>query len=151
MHKSFYANGFLYSLKTHQILLLKLQQKDSTAFLWSTIGGESRKGEDAQTAFQRIINESLHLNLKAKDIYPIYDYFHSTLDKVNYVFYAQVKNSREFASFKGDTFSWVAFDETSKLLFTAHTKQDVIVGQRVINAKWREDEARKANVTGQRL
>ena len=123
--------------------MLKSQQKDSTDFLWSMIGGESSEGEEAQIVFQRIINELLNLSLKAKDIHPVYDYFHDTRDKLNYVFYAEVKNPQEFDSLKEDTLSWVAFNETPKLLFTVHTKQDVIVGERVISAKWREDEARK--------
>lgn len=143
VHKLFYVSGFLYSPKTHQILLLKSQQKDSTDFLWSTLGGESSNGEEAQIAFQRIVNELLDLNLKTKDIYPVYDYFHDTRDKINYVFYAQVKSPREFNRLKKGTFSWVAFNETSKFLFTAHSKQDVIVGERVIKAKMREDEAKK--------
>lgn len=137
MHKSFYASGFLYSLKTHQILLLQSQPKDDIVSLWSTLGGESKEGEEAQAAFQRIVYELLHVNLKIKHIYPIYDYFHDTLEKTNYVFYAEVKNPQEFSSFKENAFSWVAFKETLKLLFSAHTKQDVIVGERVINAKWR--------------
>lgn len=143
VHKSFYASGFLYNLKTHQILLLHSQQKDGTDFLWSTLGKESGEGEDAQTAFQRIINELLNLNLKAKDIHPIYDYFHDERDRINYVFYAEIKKPQEFDSLDGNAFSWVAFKETSKFLFTAHTKQDVIVGERVINAKWREDSANR--------
>lgn len=143
MHKPFYASGFLYSLKTHQILLLKPQQTDSTNFLWSTLGGESNEGEEAQNAFQRVINESLSLKLKEKDIYPVYDYFHNERDTVNYVFYAEVKSSNAFDSLKGEVFSWVAFSEISKLPFFPHSKQDVIVGERVISAKWREDEAKK--------
>lgn len=143
MQTSFYASGFIYSIKNHQILLLKLQQKNSTDLLWSTLGGESSGGEDAGTAFQRIINDLLDLNLKAKDIHPIYDYFHDTRDKTNYVFYGVVKNSKEFNCLKDDTFSWVAFRETSKLPFAPHSKQDVIVGERVISAKWRDDEAKK--------
>lgn len=142
MQTSFYASGFLFSQKTHQILLLKSQKKDSEDFLWSTLGGEGTEGEEAQATFQRIINKLLGLNLKGKDIYPIYDYFHETLDKVNYVFYAQVKNLPKLDHFKGNALSWVSFGEISKFLFPAHTKQDVIVGERVINAKWREDEAR---------
>ena len=46
-------------------------------------------------------------------------------------------------------FSWVGFGETNKLSFTPHSKQDVIVGERVINAKWRENEAKNAEVGGQ--
>lgn len=137
MHKSFYASGFLYSLKTHQILLLQSAQKANMASSWTTLGGESKKGEDAPATFQRIVHERLNVNLKTKHIYPIYDYFHDTLDKVNYVFYAEVKSPQVFNSFKKSNFSWVAFKETLKLLLPAHTKQDVIVGERVINAKWR--------------
>ena len=139
----FYASGFLYSLKTHKILLVQSQQKDSPDFLWSTLGGESSGGEEAQTTFARVINELLDLNLKTKNIYPIYDYFHEVRDKINYVFYAAVNSPRKFNRLKNGTFSWVGFHETSKLPFAAHSKQDVIVGERVISAKWREDEARK--------
>lgn len=142
MHKSFYASGFLYSLKTHKILLLQSPKKDDLASLWSMLGGESNEGEEAQDAFQRIVHELLDVNLKVKHIYPIYDYFHDTLDKTNYVFYAEVKNPQVFKSIKESSFSWVSFSETVKLLLSAHTKQDVIVGERVINAKWREDRAK---------
>lgn len=89
------------------------------------------------------MNKLLDLNLKTKDIYPIYDYFHDGRDKINYVFYAEVKSAKEFNNLKGDIFSWVTFSETSKLPFAAHSKQDIIVGERVINAKWRDDEAKK--------
>lgn len=137
----FYASGFLYSLKTHRILLVQ------TDLLWSTLGGEAGAGEEAQEAFARVINELLDLKLKTKNIYPIYDYFNDERAKNNFVFYAEVKNSKAFSSFKEGTFSWVAFNETSKLPFTAHSKQDVIVGERVINAKWRADEAKKELTT----
>lgn len=137
MHKSFYASGFLYNLKTHQILLLCSKQTDNVASSWSMLGGESSEGEEAQTTFQRIVNELLNLNLKYKDIYPVYDYFHEAIDKINYVFYAEVKNPPIFDSLKENTLSWVTFSETLKLLFSDHTKQDVIVGERVINLKKR--------------
>lgn len=137
MHKSFYASGFLYSLKTHQILLLASTKNDDIASLYSTMGGESKEGEEAEVTFQRIVLETLDIDLKMKHIYPVYDYFHDTMDKVNYVFYAEVKKIPALNSLKKDTLSWVTFSETLKLLFSAHTKQDVIVGERVINAKWR--------------
>lgn len=136
----FYASGFLYNLKTHRILLIQSKHKDNIVSEWSAVGGESKKGEDAQSAFQRIVYESLDVNLKMKHIHPVYDYFHDTLDKVNYVFYAEVKSASLLNHVRGNGFSWVAFNETLKLPFPAHTKQDVIVCERVINAKWREDE-----------
>lgn len=129
--------------------MLKSQKTDSEGFLWSTLGGESIDGEEAQTAFQRIFQESLDINLKEKDIYPVYDYFQDSRNKVNYVFYAQVKNSKVPDSIKDDCFSWVSFSEISKLPFKGRTKQDVIVLERVINAKWRDDEAIKENLTPQ--
>lgn len=143
MQTSFYASGFLYSLKTHKILLLKSQKQDSPDFLWTTIRGESSEGEEVQETFQRIIGESLDLNLKTKDIHPIYDYSYDSEDKINYVFYAVVKKPQDFSRFKNGAFSWVAFSEVSKLPFAPHFKQDVIVGERVINAKWRADEAKR--------
>lgn len=143
MHKSFYVSGFLYSLKTHKILLLKTQKKDSSDFIWSTIGGVSDDGEEPQAAFARIINEQLGINLKAKSTYPIYDYLHTAKDKMNHVFYAEVKSSKEFKSLQEGTFEWVSFHEIAKLSFAPHSKQDVIVGERVVNAKWRDDEAKK--------
>ena len=85
MQTPFYASGFLYSPKTHQIFLIQREQ------VWSILGGESNKGEEAQAAFVRIVSELLNLDLKAKNIYPIYDYFHDDLAKMNYVFYAEVK------------------------------------------------------------
>lgn len=135
--KSFYASGFLYSLKTHQILLLQSEQKDDTIPSYSLLGGESFEGEEAQTTFQRTINKLLNLNLKTKDIYPIYDYYHETQGKINYVFYAEVKRTPVFKSIRENTLSWVTFSETLKFLFSDHTKQDVIVGERVINLKRR--------------
>lgn len=137
MHKAFYASGFLYNLKTHQILLLASEQKDDSPSSYSTLGGESYAGEEAQTTFQRVINELLNLDLKSKDIYPVYDYFHEGINKTNYVFYAEVRKSKNFNSIKKNNLSWVTFNETLKLLFTEHSKQDVIVGERVINLKWR--------------
>ena len=135
MHKSFYASGFLYNLKTQQILLLSTPKQDQTSS-WSMLGGECNEGEEASKAFQRIVNESLNINLKDKDTYPIYDYFHEELDKTNYVFYAEVKRMPNFDS---DTLSWVSFSEIVKFPFSPHTKQDVIVGERVINLKYRVD------------
>lgn len=107
------------------------------------LGGESNEGEEAEAAFARIVNKLLNISLKEKNIHPVYDYFHDEKDKINYVFYAEVKKPQEFDCLKDGSYCWVAFKETPKLPFTSHSKQDVIVGERVINAKWREDEAKK--------
>ena len=51
-------------------------------------------------AFQRIISKLLNINLKPGDIYPVYDYFQDTRNKINYVFYAEVKKPHEFNAIK---------------------------------------------------
>ena len=140
MHNSFYASGFLYNLKTQQILLLQSEQKDDKDLKWTLLGGEGREGEQASDAFKRIVLEKLNINLKSKNIFPVYDYPQEKFNKINYVFYAEVKKTPKFGSQKNGTLSWVTFTETAKLPFYTQSKQDVIVGQRVINAKWRTDE-----------
>lgn len=138
VHKSFYASGFLYNLKTQQILLLQSEKENTSDCNWSMLGGESKEGEeDAQLTFQRVVQERLNLSLKAKQIYPVYDYFHDQRDKINYVFYAEVNKTPNFAA-QGGVLTWVTFTEILKFPFTVHTKQDVIVGERVINLKQRQ-------------
>ena len=139
MQTSFYASGFLYSLKTQQILLL--QPPDLTSF-WSTLGGESKEGEETQVAFQRIIYKILNIELKNKHIFPVYDYFHNIRNKMNYVFYAEVGKPK-IPNTPKSIFSWFTFHETLKLPFNTQTKQDLVVGERVINLKFREDELKQ--------
>lgn len=98
------------------------------------LGGEAKEGEDAQGAFQRIIKDFLSFDLKTKDIFPIYDYVHEASGRTNYVLYAEVKSPPVFKDINA---SWVSFAETLKFLFSDHTKQDVVVGARVIDLKWR--------------
>lgn len=139
MQTSFYASGFLYNLKTHQILLLQSKQNDDLQPCWSMLGGDSKDGEDAQIAFARIVSKQLDIAIKPKNIYPIYDYFHNTYNKTHYVFYAEVKSIKRISDLKKGILSWFTFGEIQKLPFTRQTKQDIIVGQRVIDAKWRDD------------
>ncbi len=140
MHKPLYASGFLYSLKTYQILLLSSDDKDNPNPTWSILGGEIRDGEEANEAFARIVYERLKLKLAVKNIHPVYSYFHESLDKTNYVFYAEVNSSKISTASKADNLSWLPFHQTTKLKFSDHTKQDLIVGERVINARWRDNQ-----------
>jgi len=142
---SFYTSGFLYNSKTHRILLLQSKPDADVATFWSTLGGDGTGEEDAQLTFQKIINKQLKINLKPKDIYPIYDYFHNTKNKPNFVFYAQIKDNKIFDKSKKNNLSWFSFSETLKLLITSQTKQDILVGERVINAKWRDNQAKESS------
>lgn len=140
---SSYSSGFLYNQRTHRILLLSDNAKMDVPACWSTIGGDNKEGEDAQIAFQRIISKMLKIELKSKDIYPIYDYFHDSTNKFNNVFYAEIRNTKILDNYKKGTLSWFSFAETVKLLLNSQSKQDIMVGERVINAKWRDDRASK--------
>jgi ADP-ribose pyrophosphatase YjhB (NUDIX family) len=135
--KPFYTSGFLYNIKNHQILLVSTEQPEGKPTSWSMLGGEGKEDEEPKTAFKRVVKEVLNLDLKDKDIFPIYDYFHSGRAKDNHVFYAEVKTSPKFKPLKDGLPTWVSFLETLKFLFSTQTKQDVVVGQRVINLKWR--------------
>lgn len=143
MQTSFYVSGFLYSPKTHKILLVQTEAVNDLPALWSTLGGEGMDGEDAGATFQKVISKHLDVNLKPKNIYPIYDYFHDARKKPNFVFYAEVKDSKVPAKLRKNNISWFSFSEIVKLPFTSQTKQDIVVGERVISAKWRDDEAKK--------
>lgn len=141
MQTLFYTSGFFYNLKNHQIFLLESKQKDNES-VWSMFGGESAKGEEAADAFQRIVKKLLNINLEEKNVCPVYDYFHNTRNKLHYVFYVEVGNSRNFKDLKKIT-AWFTFSDALKLTITSQTKQDIVVGERVINAKWRDDEAKR--------
>lgn len=147
MQTSFYVSGFLYSLKTHQILLLESNQKNDPPAYWSTIEGDGKEDEEAHMIFQRVINKLLDINLKTKDIYPVYDYFQETKNKFNFVFYAEIRNIKAFNKLKKSNLSWFSFQETGKLPINSQTKQDIVVGERVINAKRRDGEAKRNSET----
>lgn len=138
VHKSFYASGFLYHKSSQQILLYQSNQKNTTP-LWSMIGGEGRKKEVPEKAFQRIMQSVLKIKLPMHKIRPVYDYFHATHKKDYYVFYGELGSLKKFRARTGE-FSWFTFKQTTKLPISSETKQDIIVLERVIKAKAREDE-----------
>ncbi|MBI4080382.1 MAG: NUDIX domain-containing protein [Candidatus Levybacteria bacterium] len=141
MHKAFYASGFLYRPQTQQILLQQLtKDTPNTSPIWSLIGGESQKEEQAERTFQKIIAKLLKVKLDVKSITAVYDYFHNEHKKIHFVLYGEVGERQPIRIPKGATFSWFTFQQTLKLPFSDQTKQDIIVAQRVINAKIRELE-----------
>jgi ADP-ribose pyrophosphatase YjhB (NUDIX family) len=133
MHKDFYASGFLYYPRTQQILL----QQENTADLeptWSLFGGDSSNGESSAEAFKRIIHSALRLDLKLNTICEIYSYFHEEKHKDSVVHYAKVRKMEKFAGNKNITYAWFTFKEIQKLRIPDKVKQDIIVGQRVIDS-----------------
>ena len=142
MHKPFYTSGFLYHVASQQILLHQSNLPNNPLSVWDIFGGTSRVGEDAQTAFQRIMYERMNIRLGAKCLFPVYDYDFNTHNIVHYVLYAEVKRLYTFPSFNTGMLSWFTFKQTAKLSFSNQTKQDVIVSERVIRAQARDDTLR---------
>jgi len=139
VHRPFYVSGFLYHLKTQQVLLLQSDQNNGSSSIWGMPGGAGIGEEDPQKTFQRIIYQLLNLQLNEKRIYPVYDYFNDALNTIHYVFYAKVKTTNNLSMPDNGTFSWLTFKQISKLPLSEQTKQDIIVSQRVIQAQARSD------------
>jgi ADP-ribose pyrophosphatase YjhB (NUDIX family) len=137
MHKDFYASGFLYHPKTQQILLQQQNTADTDA-IWSLFAGERQGKETAEEAFRRIIHSHLHLKLKPNNIHLIYSYFHENKNKNNYIYYAKIRKLEKFNGTKKVLFSWFTFKQIQKLHLPAQIRQDIIVGQRVIDAAIRK-------------
>lgn len=132
MHKDFYASGFLYHVPTQKILLQQTNKPDGI-FL-SLFGGKGRKGEDAPSVFQRIILEILELNIPLKSIHQIYDFPREYGDN-HFIQYAEIDDPIFNKVLKQkDTAVWFELKKLSKIKLTDQIRQDIIVGQRVINA-----------------
>jgi ADP-ribose pyrophosphatase YjhB (NUDIX family) len=136
MHNYFYASGFLYHPKSQQILLQQENSTDSDN-TWSLFGGENKGKEIFEETFLRVINAHLNLNIKPTAIFPIYNYLHRTTNKNTYLFYAKVTKLEKFSD-KKRVFTWFTFKQIQKLALSDQIKQDIIVGQRVIDSYMRK-------------
>jgi len=139
VHKPFYVSGFLYHLRTQQVLLHQPNLGNNSPSIWTMPGGAGIGEEDPQKSFQRIIYQLLNLRLDEKHIHPVYDYFNDTLNTIHYVFYAKVKTMKNLSLPDNGTLSWFSFKQITKLPFSEQAKQDIIVSQRVIQAQARSD------------
>jgi ADP-ribose pyrophosphatase YjhB (NUDIX family) len=144
MHNSFYASGFLYHPRSQQILL----QQENTADIeptWALFGGDSLGNETSEEAFRRIINSALKLDLKLNAVCQIYNYFHEEKHKDSFVHYAKVRKLEKFVSNKNITYGWFTFKEIQKLKIPEKVKQDIVVGQRVIDSAIRRSLGQQTN------
>lgn len=138
MHKYFYASGFLYYLPFQQILL---QQNNTSISSWSSFGQKGHNYESPLSVFQEAISQQLRIKLALETIYPVYDYFKKELGATCYVFYAQVDlKEKEFLARRNSAIEWFTFKQITKLTFSDQVKQDILVAERVIKAKARNDE-----------
>lgn len=131
MHKVFYASGFLYHPPTQQILL---HQSSEDGVTLSTFSGKFSGDEKADKVFKDLIAKTLGLDLTDKNIYEVYDYFHEELGAHCFVFFANVKKQTLEFKLKGvESVGWFPLKQLPKLKLAGKARQDIIVGQRVIN------------------
>lgn len=138
MHKKIYASGFLYHPRTTQILLQQKNSSDPTA-TWALLGKLGNPGETAEAIFKRILEEEFGLNFSIKSIHQVYDYVDDVTKEDTHICYAEVKSTKNISSSKGFVVDWFTFKEVTKLKIPAQTKQDIIVGQRVIDSASRRN------------
>lgn len=138
MHKDIYASGFLYHLSTQQILLQQINKPDG-AYL-SFFSGKGRKGEDAADIFRRVIHEMLEIDIARDCIHQIYDMprDHGNNHFIQYAEVVDIALSPALQS-RGSV-GWFDLKKLSKINLAEEIRQDIVVGQRVINAVQRSKE-----------
>ncbi len=134
MVHALYASGFLYHPPTQQILL----QQPSPDTIWSLIGGIYKEDETPEKAFQRITKSILKVHLSLASIHPVYSYVRDDMKRKQCIIYAEIQDQLKATSKKGILFTWFNRKQILKLPLDPQTKQDIIVGHRVIDAKTRE-------------
>jgi len=134
MHKDFYASGFLYHPKSQQILLQQ-NNLDSSNNVWTLLQGDATSEEDIKESFLKIVDNHLNIKLKLNSIFSVYDY--TDKNKTFYVLYAHIKKLEKFNN-EDNKFSWFTFKQVHKLSMHPQTKQNIIIGQRVIDSSIRK-------------
>lgn len=139
---SYHISGFLFHLKTQQILLHEIKNhngKDNS--VWTILTGEGRK-KDPKIEFKQLAKKMLGVNLPEDSIFSVYDYIDKIDRKTHLVFYGLIPQIKEFKETKERQLSWFQFKKAFKLKFADQVKHDIIIAQRVINAHSREVELR---------
>ena len=137
MHKKFYASGFLYNPSARKILLRQQLDKYNSP-LWCFFGKEKSNEKNPEQVFQKLIRKLLNIKINTKKIEPVYSYFHPALKKDHFVVYAEIDETKNFSSKNKALLSWFTFKQATKLPIDPQTKHDLVVSQRVIDAKIRK-------------
>lgn len=141
MRKKFYASGFLYHLPSQQILL---QQQTPTlpaiASPWFLFNNSYSEREEPNEIFKNIIFDLLHI--KIDNIHPVYSYVNDNTNTYQTIIYSELQEFQDFSPKNGLTFCWFSFKDVLKLYASEQIKHDIVVGQRVIDAKRRKSEGK---------
>lgn len=140
INKQSFSIGFLYHADSARFLLQK--DHESGPSNWKLMGSKCLTKFSAQS-FKNLVQKQLNLEIQTLSIHHIYDYYQRDLGRDNFVSYAEVESLKDFPEILNQTFAWFTLKEISKLSLSQQTKQDLIVGQRVIDS----DNRRK---TGER-
>lgn len=132
MQKNIYVGGFLYHPLSDQILLQQSSVPTQSLTSWLLFGGLYLEEEDPETIFRKIVAQLL--DIKVKEVYPIYSYFNENTERDQFIGYAEVNKLYEFEPKNGFSFSWFSFKDVLKLEASKQVKHDIVVGQRVIAA-----------------
>lgn len=135
MHK-FYASGFIYNPLTEQILLQQVTSKDPIASSWTLFGKTCSSEKTAEKVFKNVVFKLL--GVKPKKVFPIYTYPDEETHETKIVFYIELRKSVNFSNKQLSTFSWFTLKQISRLKLGSQTKQDITVGQRVIESAIRK-------------
>lgn len=134
MHNEFYASGFIYNPASQQILLHQFQIKPDQPALWTLFGGKSQGDETSEQTFHRVITEKLGLPIPVDSCFAVYDYYHKDKKMNHFIHYAILEEKPEEDTLLTDSETgWFHFKQIIKLPMKPQTKQDITVGQRVIN------------------
>ncbi|MEK7168803.1 MAG: hypothetical protein AAB532_01885 [Patescibacteria group bacterium] len=137
MHKDYYASGFIYHPKSQQILLQQ-HISASTNPVWTLLGKKVEKDLTGEETFKELLLEAIKLKIKLTSIKIIYSYFSKELNAENNVYYAEVSKLYKTSSSDDITYSWFTLKKIQKLNISEQTKQDIIIGQRVIDSSVRK-------------
>lgn len=137
MHKDFYASGFIYHPKSQQILLQQ-QVSASNNKEWTLLGKKKAKNATGEETFKELFFEAINLKIKLANIKVIYSYFSKELNMDDNVYYAEVSKLYKTSVSKNTIFSWFTFKQIQKLNISEQTKQNIIIGQRVIDSSIRK-------------
>lgn len=117
VNKNYFSRGFLYHPDSQKILLQ--QKTDEKPPVWTLLKSLKK--------------------FHPKVVLPVYDYI--VKGKKHLISYAEIKKIKDFPPTKKFSFAWFDMKQILKLGLSPQTKQDIVVGRRVIDAKVREKAA----------
>ena len=94
-------------------------------------------GSDPLKSFAKVLKKILISPPAVKDIYSVYDYYHTTSKRIHYIYYAVVDKPNNYSPRRGNL-GWFILKQIPKLPLSDQAKHDLIISSRVINAQARQ-------------